>query len=73
MILGVIVGGAASWLRQGKWRRAARKLDGEVRVLHQELAAMRNRFVAGTPTQPAAEPNPGPNPAPMAAIPPPGT
>ncbi|MFA6265456.1 MAG: LapA family protein, partial [Pseudolabrys sp.] len=37
--LGVVIGGAASWLRQSKWRRAARKLDGENRQLLQELAA----------------------------------
>ena len=35
LILGVMVGGIAAWIRQGKWRRAARRLDGEVRALHQ--------------------------------------
>ena len=44
LILGVLIGGAAAWLRQGKWRRAARKLDGEVRALHQEMDAVRRRF-----------------------------
>ena len=44
VILGVIVGGAAAWLRQAHWRRAARKLDAEARLLRQELAASRNRF-----------------------------
>jgi len=56
VILGVIVGGVAAWLRQSKWRRAARKLDGEVRLLHQELAAIRDRFGAEAPTQPVSEP-----------------
>jgi uncharacterized integral membrane protein len=46
VILGVIVGGVAAWLRQSKWRRTARKLDADVRALHQELDTVRNRFVA---------------------------
>ena len=37
LILGVLVGGIAAWLGQGKWRRAARRLDGEVRALHDEI------------------------------------
>lgn len=52
VILGVIVGGAAAWLRQAHWRRAARKLDGEVRHLQQELASLRNRASAGPPPEP---------------------
>jgi uncharacterized integral membrane protein len=65
LILGVLIGGIAAWIRQGKWRRAARKLDGEVRVLHQEMDAVRRRF--GTPETP-----PRPQDAsPLAVIPPP--
>jgi uncharacterized integral membrane protein len=45
-IVGVIIGGAAAWLRQGEWRRTARALDGDVRLLHQELEAMRRRTAA---------------------------
>jgi uncharacterized integral membrane protein len=37
LILGVIIGGVAAWLRHGKWRRTARRLDRENRVLHAEL------------------------------------
>ena len=70
VILGVIVGGAAAWLRQAHWRRAARKLDAEARLLRQELAVARNRFAADAPpVEPATtyfEPNPPP------AIAPPG-
>jgi uncharacterized integral membrane protein len=33
VILGVIVGGVATWLKQSHWRRAARELDAEVRRL----------------------------------------
>lgn len=36
LILGVVVGGIAAWLGQGKWRRAASKLDAELRALRQE-------------------------------------
>src|ERR1051325_10674705 len=43
VILGVIVGGIATWLRQASWRRTARRLDADVRTLHQELEAMRRR------------------------------
>ncbi len=44
LILGVLVGGVAAWIRQAKWRRTARRLDGEVRALHQEMDAIRRRF-----------------------------
>jgi uncharacterized integral membrane protein len=30
LILGVIIGGMAAWLRQSKWRRAARRLEREL-------------------------------------------
>ena len=49
VILGVVVGGAAAWLRQSKWRRTARKLDAEVRTLQQELDALRQRAAANPP------------------------
>ncbi|HZL29832.1 MAG TPA: LapA family protein [Pseudolabrys sp.] len=69
VILGVIVGGVAAWLRQGKWRRAARKLDAENRHLLQELAAIRNRFAPEAPAALVAEPEP--KPAAMPVLPPP--
>ncbi len=56
VILGVIVGGTAAWLRQAQWRRAARKLDGEVRQLQQELSALRNRASASAGPPQEAEP-----------------
>lgn len=64
LILGVLIGGAAAWIGQSKWRRAARKLDGDVRALHQELDAIRRRF---TPEQRQVVPAP----APYTVIPPP--
>jgi uncharacterized integral membrane protein len=65
VILGVIVGGIAAWLRQSRWRRTARKLDADVRALHDELAAIRNRFGTEAPPAPATEL------APLTVIPPP--
>ena len=44
LILGVIVGGVAAWVRQRTWRRSARKLDAEVRALHEELETIRRQF-----------------------------
>jgi len=64
LILGVLIGGAAAWIGQSKWRRAARKLDGDVRTLHQELEAIRRRFTP-EPSQVV------PEPAPYTVIPPP--
>lgn len=55
VIVGVIVGGAAAWLRQSKWRRVARRLDGENRRLLQELSAARERLVTETQRASAAE------------------
>lgn len=54
VIFGVIVGGSAAWLRQAKWRRVARQLDGENRRLQQELQAARGHLAAEA--QRAAEP-----------------
>lgn len=67
VIFGVIVGGIAAWLRQGKWRRAARKLDGDVRALHQELEVIRNRFSVEAPPADTAPSRP----ASLPVIPPP--
>ncbi len=40
LIVGVIVGGVAAWLGQGRWRRAARRLEREVSELHARLDAL---------------------------------
>jgi uncharacterized membrane-anchored protein YhcB (DUF1043 family) len=45
LILGVIVGGVAVWLRQTKWRRAARRLEREVANLRAEVEALRRSSV----------------------------
>ena len=63
LILGVIVGGVAAWLRQAKWRRTARRLDADVRALHEELETIRRRF--GTGPAPPSEPAPPLIPPPL--------
>jgi uncharacterized integral membrane protein len=63
LILGVIVGGVAAWIRQSQWRRRARQLDGEVRALHEEIDGIRRRF--GT----TEKPPPAPEPVQMPLIP----
>jgi uncharacterized integral membrane protein len=39
MIVGVVVGGCASWLQQAKWRRRARWSDTEIAALRARLNA----------------------------------
>jgi uncharacterized integral membrane protein len=62
LIVGVIIGGVAAWLRQASWRRTARKLDADVRALHEELGDIRRRF--GTQPPPQGEPKARPAIAP---------
>jgi uncharacterized integral membrane protein len=53
LILGVIIGGTAAWLRQGKWRRTARRLDRENRALHAELYDLKRYYASNErPTGP---------------------
>jgi uncharacterized integral membrane protein len=65
LILGVLIGGFAAWLRQGKWRRSARRLDGEVRALHDEMDTIRRRFGTSEKSAPAQDASP------LTVIPPP--
>ena len=44
LIAGVVVGGAAAWSRQRKWRRRARRLSGELKTAHAEAAALRRQL-----------------------------
>ncbi len=46
LIAGVIIGGTAAWLRQRKWRRAARRAEAEVRALRAESEALKQRLEA---------------------------
>jgi hypothetical protein len=44
VIGGVVIGGAAAWLRQAKWRRAARLADARARELRMEVDRLKRRL-----------------------------
>ena len=44
VIAGVIIGGVAAWLRQTKWRRAARRLEADLRAARQDADRLRRQF-----------------------------
>ena len=57
VILGVIIGGIAAWLRQSGYRRAARLRQSDVAALRREIESLNTRLsdpVAVVPTQPDA-------------------
>jgi uncharacterized integral membrane protein len=43
-ILGVLVGGVAAWLRQGKWRRNSRRLQADIVALRREIEMLTARL-----------------------------
>jgi len=43
VIIGVLIGGTAAWLGQGKWRRAVRRLDAQTHRMNEELHAQQRR------------------------------
>jgi uncharacterized integral membrane protein len=47
-ILGVAAGGAATWFRQGRWRRAARLHEADARDARAQLHASRAAGAAGS-------------------------
>jgi uncharacterized integral membrane protein len=47
---GAIIGGSAAWLRQRKWRRAARRNEAELRGLRAEAEGLRDRLSTPEPT-----------------------
>jgi uncharacterized integral membrane protein len=56
LIVGVLVGGIAAWLRQSRWRRDARRWQREVSALRGEVEALKHG-AEGAPIVPeAAEP-----------------
>jgi uncharacterized integral membrane protein len=56
LIIGVVLGGAAAWLRQRHWRHHARRLEREVIALRGENDALRSAASQGTVLRPAAPP-----------------
>jgi len=55
VILGVLIGGIAAWLRQSKWRRNARRLETDVEALRREMAVLNERLARGTSALPPPE------------------
>jgi len=63
VILGVLVGGVAAWLRQGRWRAATRRAEAQNRELTAEVAMLRRRLeLAERPDLPARIEPPPPLP-----------
>ena len=53
LILGVVVGGIAAWMRQSRWRRRARRLSAELKASRAEAEAVRRQLEsASAPAQP---------------------
>ena len=56
LIVGVLIGGIAGWLRHGKWRRIARRYEREAIALRGEIALLQHREPPLVPSQtPPAE------------------
>ena len=53
---GVVLGGAAAWIRQAKWRRAARLAQTKARALAAELDRLKEQMRG--PAQPGGSPAP---------------
>jgi uncharacterized integral membrane protein len=54
LLLGIVVGGVAAWLRQGKWRHAARIERAEAMRLRTEIERQRTRPAEPPATRDAA-------------------
>ena len=65
LIIGVLIGGLAVWLRQGRWRLTARRLERELQRLRGKVAALE-----GTATEPTIVPKES-NPPPRLRLRPP--
>lgn len=65
LIIGVVIGGLASWLQQGRWRGTARRLERELQHLRGKIAALE-----GATAKPAIVPEES-NPPPRLRLRPP--
>jgi uncharacterized integral membrane protein len=65
LIAGIVIGGLASWLRQGKWRGTARRFERELQQLRGKLAVLESAS-----EKPTIVPEPG-NPPPRLRLKPP--
>ena len=50
VIIGVLVGGIATWLRQGKWRRLARQREDELRTVRGENDRLKHQIERAVPS-----------------------
>jgi uncharacterized integral membrane protein len=41
VIVGVLIGGVAAWVKQGRWRRRARRLETQLRRAYDEIKDLR--------------------------------
>ncbi len=46
LIIGVLIGGCAAWLRQGRWRQSARAREAELRAARNEIDRLRRELAA---------------------------
>ncbi len=53
LALGVLVGGVATWMRQHRWRQAARSERANAQQLRHEVDRLRQRATTTTPAIPA--------------------
>jgi uncharacterized integral membrane protein len=67
LIVGVVIGGATTWLRHGRWRWMVRRLEGELRSLRAKIAAMEGREAPPAPGLQQRRPQPRPQLRPPAA------
>ena len=65
LVAGVVIGGVAAWVRQSKWRRAARLAQAQARELNAELDNLKQQIGRAEPRQGMA-----PRYAPRLTIPP---
>ena len=47
LALGILIGGIATWIGQGKWRRAARSERANAARLRQDVERLRERVTSG--------------------------
>src|ERR1700716_4118189 len=57
-ILGVVAGGSATWFRQRRWRRAARRHEADARLARSQLADLRAGATAPSRCDPQRLPAP---------------
>jgi uncharacterized integral membrane protein len=48
LLVGVLAGGFTAWIGQGRWRRAARRLETEARALRGERDALKAELARGS-------------------------